>query len=150
MEVLRQAVAADAAAIRELTRAAYANWVPVIGREPVPMTVDYDEAVRTHRFDLLYVGETLAALIETVAQADHLLIENVAVEPPFQGRGLGTKLMAHAETVAAASGLRDIRLYTNQRFAENIRLYRKLGYHVDREEAFKGGVRVNMSKRIEA
>ena len=29
---LRQAVAADAPAIRELTREAYAKWVPVIGR----------------------------------------------------------------------------------------------------------------------
>jgi len=31
---LRRAIPADAAAIRELTRAAYAKWVPVIGREP--------------------------------------------------------------------------------------------------------------------
>ena len=31
---LRQAMATDAAAIRELTRAAYAKWVPLIGREP--------------------------------------------------------------------------------------------------------------------
>jgi hypothetical protein len=29
---LRQAVAADAAAVRALTRAAYAKWVPLIGR----------------------------------------------------------------------------------------------------------------------
>ena len=33
-EALRQAVAADAPAIRDLTRAAYAKWVPLIGREP--------------------------------------------------------------------------------------------------------------------
>ena len=31
---LRQATAADAAAIRGLTRAAYAKWVALIGREP--------------------------------------------------------------------------------------------------------------------
>jgi hypothetical protein len=34
---LRRAIAADAAAIRELTRQAYAKWVPIIGREPLPI-----------------------------------------------------------------------------------------------------------------
>ena len=45
-----------------------------IGREPKPMTADYAEAVRKHRFDLLYSQGTLAALIETNPQSDHLLI----------------------------------------------------------------------------
>src|SRR4051794_10754155 len=80
---VRQGQVMDAAAIRDLTREAYAKWVPVIGREPKPMTADYDEAVRKHRFDLLHVGGRLAALIETIREADHLLIENVAVSPSF-------------------------------------------------------------------
>ena len=43
----------DASAVRELTRTAYAKWVPVIGREPKPMGADYDRAVRDHIVDLL-------------------------------------------------------------------------------------------------
>jgi GNAT superfamily N-acetyltransferase len=148
MEELRQAVAGDAAAIRALTRAAYAKWVPVIGREPLPMAADYEAAVAQHRFDLLYVEGTLAALIETIAKDDHLLVENVAVDPAFQRRGLGRTLMAHAETVAAALGFGQVKLYTNKLFAENVVLYQRLGYRVDREEAFKGGFTVYMSKRI--
>ena len=145
---LRQATAADAGAIRDLTRQAYAKWVPLIGREPKPMTADYAAAVARHRFDLLYVDGTLAALIETIREADHLLVENVAVSPSFQGRGLGRKLMAHAEMLASELGFGTIRLYTNQRFAENIALYRKLGYQVDREEALPVGVVTHMSKRL--
>jgi ribosomal protein S18 acetylase RimI-like enzyme len=146
---LRQAVATDAPAIRELTRAAYAKWVPVIGREPKPMTADYAEALRRHRFDLLYEEGKLAALIETIPQVDHLLIENVAVSPPLQGRGLGRKLMVQAEKVAASLGFNETRLYTNKLFVENIQLYTKLGYKVDKEEEFKGGgLVVHMSKRI--
>ena len=145
---LRQATAADAGAIRELTRQAYAKWVPLIGREPKPMTANYDEAVARHRFDLLYIDGTLAALIETIREADHLLVENVAVSPAFQGRGFGRRLMAHAETQAEAAGYAEIRLYTNQRFAENIALYRKLGYGVDREEVLPVGIVTHMSKTL--
>lgn len=147
---LRRAVALDAPAIRALTREAYAKWVPLIGREPKPMTADYAEAVRRHRIDLLYLDGVLAALIETIAEADHLLIENVAVSPAFQGRGLGRKLMAHAEQIAASSGFGEIRLYTNKLFTQNIELYRKLGYRIDREEMLTIGVAVHMSKPIRA
>jgi ribosomal protein S18 acetylase RimI-like enzyme len=145
---LRPAVASDAAAVRELTRAAYAKWVPVIGREPMPMTADYDRAVREHRIDLLYLDDTLAALIETIDRADHLLIQNVAVSPDFQGRGFGRQLLAHAEQLATSMGYDEIRLYTNKAFAANLELYGKLGYQVDREEEFKGGIAVHMSKQL--
>ncbi len=147
---LRPATAEDAGAIRSLTREAYSKWVPIIGREPKPMTADYAEAVRKHRIDLLYLDDALAALIEMIPGADHLLIENVAVAPAFQGRGLGRKLMAHAEQVAGSLGHPEIRLYTNKLFAGNVRLYLRLGYAVDREEEFRGGLTVYMSKPVRA
>ena len=145
---LRKAGAGDAAAIRALTREAYAKWVPLIGREPRPMTADYAQALKTHRFDLLYAGGRLAALIETIRETDHLLIENVAVSPSFQGRGFGRILMAHAEEIAASHGFGEISLYTNARFAKNIALYARLGYRLDREESWKGGVIVHMKKML--
>jgi ribosomal protein S18 acetylase RimI-like enzyme len=121
--------------------------VPVAGRKPLPMQVDYDAAVRAHRFDLLEIGEDLVALIETTPDVDQLLIVNVAVRPAFQGRGLGVRLMRHAEALAAQAGLAGTRLYTNKLFEANVRLYRSLGYGVDgEEEVAPGVVRVNMSK----
>ena len=77
--VLRRATIDDAPAIRALTREAYAKWVPLINREPLPMLADYAEAAQQHRIDLLYLAGELAALIEMIPQAGHLLIENVAV-----------------------------------------------------------------------
>jgi ribosomal protein S18 acetylase RimI-like enzyme len=146
---LRRARDADAGAIRSLTRAAYAKWVPVIGREPKPMGADYEAAVQKHRIDLLYIDDVLAGLIETVDEQNQLLIENVAIAPAFQGRGLGSKLMAHAEEVATSLGYSRIWLYTNKRFTENVKLYLRLGYRVDREEDIGGGsVRVDMSKTL--
>ena len=61
---LRRAVPADAAAVQELTREAYAQWIPVIGREPMPMKADYHAALRDHLVDLLYAEGRLAALNE--------------------------------------------------------------------------------------
>ncbi len=147
-ERLRQALPADAAAIRSLTRAAYAKWVPLIGREPKPMGADYEAAVRAHRFDLLYRDGNLAALVETIVEPDHLLIENLAVLPACQGLGLGRRLMAHVERLAEAQGFAEVRLYTNKLFAENVAFYERLGYRVYREEEFRGGIAVHMSKAI--
>ena len=145
---IRRAGPADAAAVRALTRAAYARWIPLIGREPTPMTADYERAVQEHLVDLAYLDGDLVALIETVALDQHLLVENVAVAPELQGRGLGRRLLAHAEDLAASLGLGEIRLYTNALFTTNIELYRRLGYAVDREEPFWGGVKVHLRKRI--
>ncbi|MDR6290471.1 ribosomal protein S18 acetylase RimI-like enzyme [Inquilinus ginsengisoli] len=145
---IRRAVAADADAVRALTRAAYAKWVPVIGREPMPMAADYDLAVREHRIDLLYAGGALVALIEMVDRGDDLLIENVAVAPDAQRRGHGQRLLAHAAALAAELGRPALRLYTNPQFTGNVDLYARAGFAVEREEPFKDGTVVHMHKPV--
>ncbi len=147
---IRPAALQDAASIRDLTRAAYAKWVALIGREPLPMLADYDRAVREHAIDLLTVGGALAGLIETILRPDHLWIENVAVAPDRQGRGYGRLLLAHAEARTAEAGRGEIRLQTNAAFAANLALYARLGYAIDRTEPFRGGTVVTMRKRIES
>ena len=145
---LRRAGPDDALAIDALTQEAYAKWVPVLGRFPKPMTANYDAAVRDHLIDLLFVGDRLTALIEMIPQADHLLIENLAVSPACQGAGYGRRLMGHAEGLAASLGYGEVKLYTNKLFAENLQFYRRLGYQLDREEPFKGGFITHFSKRL--
>lgn len=147
---LRRATPADAAAVRDLTRAAYGKWVPVLGREAKPMTADYDVAVRDHIVDMLHLDGELAALIEMRPEADHLLIVNVAVSPAYQGRGCGRALLAHAEELTRSLGLREIRLYTSGHLTENLKLYERVGYKVDREEEVAPhlGVFVYMSKPL--
>src|ERR1051326_1058097 len=142
----RRAGPTDATAVRELTRAAYAKWIPVIGREPKPMGADYEVAVRAHLVDMLTDGENLAGLIEMIPSGDHLLVENVAVRPDLQGNGLGHLLMLHAEQVAQKLGLGEVRLYTHSRFEENIALYIRLGYAIDSEDQIRDGFRLNRSE----
>jgi GNAT superfamily N-acetyltransferase len=145
---VRRAIDADVDAVRDLTRAAYTKWVPTIGREPKPMTADYAAAVRNHRIDLVHRDGRLVALIQMIDDVDHLLIENIAVAPAYQGCGLGKKLLAHAERIARSWGYATVRLYTNKIFAENIQLYLTQGYTIDSEETLTGGIVVHMSKQI--
>ena len=144
---IRPAEPEDAANIRDLTRAAYAKWVAVIGREPLPMQADYDRALREHAIDLLIDGGALVGLIETIPHSDHLWIENVAVSPDQQGRGFGRLLLAHVEARAAESELYEIRLMTNAAFTANLAFYTRLGYAVVGAEPFRGGTAVTMVKR---
>lgn len=133
-----------------MVRAAYEKWISVIGREPKPMSVDYDDAVCRHLIDLGDIDGRPAGLIEMVPAAAHLLIGNVAVAPEFQRRGLGRRFLAHAEDVAASLGLHRTRLFTNRLFAVNVKLYLDVGYCIDREEGFRGGVLVHMSKDLQS
>jgi N-acetylglutamate synthase-like GNAT family acetyltransferase len=145
----RRATLADAADVRALTRAAYAKWVPLIAREPKPMTADYDRAVREHVVDLCERDGVLLGLVEVIPQPDHLLIENIAVHPDQQGKGLGDILLRHAEDYARSLGLRETRLYTNVMFAANIAFYAKRGYsEFDRETLAPGAIAVHMRKRL--
>jgi ribosomal protein S18 acetylase RimI-like enzyme len=144
----RSAAPADAAAIKAIVRAAYAKWVPVIGREPLPMRADYDKAVREHQFELAIEDGRIVGLIETIAHDDHIWIENVAVAPEAQGRGIGRKLLDSTERKAFETGCRELRLLTNGAFAANVSLYKRQGYAVDREEPFMNGMTVYMSKSL--
>jgi GNAT superfamily N-acetyltransferase len=146
---LRRATAADASAVRTFTRAAYAKWVPVVGREPLPMTADYDRAVIEHVIDLLEEDGSLSALIEMAPADDHLLVVNIAVRPDRQGRGLGDSLLRHAERVAHSLGLDEVRLYTNAAMISNLDFYGRRGYLEHRRGTMvPGTVTVFIRKKI--
>jgi GNAT superfamily N-acetyltransferase len=142
----RRAGPEDAPRVRALTRKAYGKWCEILGREPLPMTADYDHAVRHHMIDLAYVDGRLVGLVEMIPRDGDLLIENVCIDPAKQGGGFGRSLVAHAEDETRRLGHGVIRLYTNKLFAANLRFYEGLGYEVEREEPFKGGTMVHFHK----
>jgi GNAT superfamily N-acetyltransferase len=150
----RRATAADAGTVREITRAAYTKWIGVIGREPKPMTANYEQAVVNHVIDLFEEDGRPVALIEVIPEPSHepvhLLIENVAVLPDWHRKGIGGLLLGHAETIARSLRLGELRLYTNAMFSTNIAFYTRRGFsEFLREPNAGGGEVVHMKKSVE-
>ena len=146
----RRATSADAGTVRQITRAAYAKWIPVIGREPKPMTANYEQAVANHVIDLVEEDGRPIALIEVIPRRSHLLIENVAVLPDRHGEGIGDLLLRRADAIARSLGLRELRLYTNALFSANISFYAHRGFEEFlREPHVAGGEVVHMKKCVE-
>jgi len=146
--VIRPAVEGDVPAIEALVREAYAMYVPRIGREPAPVTADHAGLVAAGRTSVVEADGEVAGVIVLIPGSDHLLVENVAVSPRMQGRGLGRELMAFAERRAAELGMAELRLYTNQLMTENIALYPALGYTETGRRVEDGFARIYFSKRI--
>ena len=138
----------DLRAIEEIVEAAYAKYVERMGTRPGPMEVDYGEALAYADLFVAVVDETVVGLSVLAPQSDHLLIENVAVMPSHQGRGVGGALLTHAEEWARRKGLRRLRLYTHESMVENIALYERRGYREERRAPKHGATLVFMAKRI--
>jgi GNAT superfamily N-acetyltransferase len=148
MLTVRPAEAADAPRLRAIAVAAYEKYVGRIGRAPAPMTADYAAAVRDSQvWVAVDYGEVIGLLV-LVAGADHLLLENIAVLPSAQGRGIGARLLALAEDRARQLQLGEIRLYTNEAMTENLPYYARHGYVETHRAEHDGFQRVFFSKRL--
>ncbi|MEV0592060.1 GNAT family N-acetyltransferase [Nonomuraea cavernae] len=142
---MRQAVAADLAAVEKLVRDAYEPWVEIVGMRPLPMEADYGALIAAGR---VHVTDPLDGLIVLVPEDGVLRVENVAVSPERQGRGVGRRLLAFAEEEARRLGLPALRLYTNAKMASNIALYESLGYAVTGRQGIEGRSAVLMRKEL--
>jgi len=146
--VIRQAVPGDADAVRTLVRLAYEPWIAVVGREPAPMQDDYAAQIAAGQTWVFDDHGPLAVLVVEDAP-DHLLIENVAVAPSAQGRGLGRRLLAQAAALARERNRPTLRLYTNALMHTNIALYAHLGFHQTHRNTVSGFERVYMALDVD-
>ena len=87
--LIRLAERPDAGQLAGLVDRAYNMYVERIGRRPAPMDDDYDRRIRDRQVFVADCGGEIAGLIVLVCRPDHLLIENVAVDPGRQGEGIG-------------------------------------------------------------
>jgi ribosomal protein S18 acetylase RimI-like enzyme len=146
MAAIRLAAPDDLDAVRAIARAAYARYIPRIGREPAPMRADFAAVQEAGR--LWVAGEPVAGYAVAYPRGDHWHLENVAVDPAAQGRGIGRALIGHVEALARQGGAAAVDLYTNARMTENLQLYPRLGYAETGRRTEDGFDRVFFRKQL--
>jgi ribosomal protein S18 acetylase RimI-like enzyme len=131
---LRRATATDIPKVTALQQAAYARNKPILGVEPLPLTVNYSDILTEYEVWLAEGAYGLEGVLVLKPRPDDLLIWSVATTPRAQNRGLGNRLLAAAESRGRELGRRCVRLYTGEQLVDNIAWYERHGYVRERVE----------------
>jgi len=124
----RSATSADSAKVTALVKAAYGHYEKQIGMVPRPMWDDYTEVIQHSQVTVAESHEAVVGVIVLGVTEEGFLIDNVAVDPAYRGKGLGKALLEFAEAEARRAGFDSIYLYTHEKMKENIAIYSKIGY----------------------
>lgn len=143
---LRPATVADLPAIKALIDAAYAKYLTRMSKPPAPLFRDYGPSVEAGT--TWVTGSPIEAVLTLYLRDDHAYVENVAVDPGAQGRGLGRALMTFAELEATRHDLTRMALVTHEAMTENQAIYARLGYVEVGRRAEDGYRRIHMEKRL--
>ncbi len=93
---------------------------------------------------------TLYGYVVFYRVGDHIMLENVAVDPARHGQGHGRVLIAFVEEQTRLAGLTAVRLYTNVHMRENVGLYEALGFVETDRRSEDGFDRIYFEKRYPA
>jgi GNAT superfamily N-acetyltransferase len=144
---IRPAACDDLGAIEAIVREAYDFYIHALGFTPAPLTLDYRRRVGEAQVFVAGAEEPVGVIV-LISKPDHLLIENVAVAPPHQGRGVGRALVRYAEETALERGLAMLRLFTNAQMLENLARYERWGFHRTHSSRHGRFTIVHMAKRL--
>ena len=92
-------------------------------------------------------GGRLVGAVRTSRRDDDWFIGRLCVAPDLQGRGLGRRLLEHAESTAP-DGIQTFTLNTGARSTDNLRMYKRAGYRlVDAPAPIPGAVTLVKRRR---
>jgi GNAT superfamily N-acetyltransferase len=109
-----------------------------------PMDVDYSSEIKNYPTWVVESESNILGGLIMVFENDQASIANIAIDPKFQGLGIGGALMEFAETQARENGFSELHLATHILLIENIFLYHHLGW----VETGRDETKVFMKKEI--
>ena len=92
------------------------------------MLRNYGELIEAGSVQVAYLDDLLVGILVTTLGEAGFGLDVVAVDPQYQGRGIGRQLIGIAESHARSLGYSSIHLCTNARMTENQALYSRMGY----------------------
>jgi len=127
--VVRPMVVGDVDAVLSVQRAAFTVEAQLYGDPSLPplresreqLIADLDRSLGLVALD----SDRVVGSVRVRVEGTSLHIARLSVAPEQQGRGLGTLLLARAESVAAAE---EALLFTGHLSVSNLRLYARAGY----------------------
>lgn len=146
--MIRPALPEDRTGVEAIVREAYSVYLARMDKPPGPMLDDYASLIASGAVSVLEDSGAVVAIIVLIVEADHLLLDNIAVRSDRQGTGLGRRLIAFAEGEARRLGFAELRLYTHVTMVENLALYARLGFVETGRGREAGYDRVFMTKRL--
>jgi ribosomal protein S18 acetylase RimI-like enzyme len=147
--LIRQAVAEDEAAVRDCAEQAYVRYIGLIGRKPAPMTADFGMQISAGQVHSAFDRQgVFLGFIVFYPDERGMHIENVAVLPSAAGQGVGRALVRYCERQACYQDVEVVHLYTNEKMAENLKIYSRLGYIEIARRMEDGFHRVFFEKKI--
>jgi GNAT superfamily N-acetyltransferase len=145
---IRPANIFDLPAIKRIVADAYRIYVDRIGKPPAPMLDDYSVHIRNYTARVAEQEGSVVGLIVLLPAGDHLLLDNLAVDPAHHGRGFGRALLEFAEHEARRLNYPELRLYTHEKMTENLAMYAALGWEETGRGEQAGYWRVFFRKRV--
>lgn len=142
---IREARPEDSQSLKNCMESAYTTYQERMGgvRLP-PMDADYLSEIKNYPTWVVESEKGILGGLIMVFENDQASIANIAVNPKFQGQGIGGELIGFAEAKAREKNFSELRLATHVLLEENISLYRYLGW----EETGRDDARVLMKKKI--
>ena len=148
MHVIRKAIPSDLEQVEACAVAAYTRYIERIGKAPAPMVADFAASIENEHLYVIEANANVCGFVVFYARDNHIHLENVALDPRFQGRGLGMRLIEFVEQRAKADGYLRVELYTNAKMTENLGLYPRLGYQQFDRRVENGFDRVYFKKTL--
>jgi ribosomal protein S18 acetylase RimI-like enzyme len=149
MHIIRKATHTDLEQVRTCAVEAYTRYLERIGKKPAPMVADFAALIEAGTLSVIELDGQVRGFVVCYGCNDYLHLENVAVDPRFQGLGLGRQLIDYVEQQARSGGYGSIQLYTNAKMTENLGLYPRLGYEQFDRRVENGFDRVYFSKTLD-
>ena len=145
---IRTAKKSDAAKMKTCVEEAYRHYIARMGKPPGPMLDDYEKVIQQHTAFVAEDDGDIVGVLVLIRTESGILLDNVAVHPRHQGKGLGRRFLELAESEAQSQGYAHLDLYTHECMIENIEIYNGHGYVETERRRERGYNRVYMRKAL--
>lgn len=112
------------------------------------MLDDYTQVIWQHDVFVLESDRSVIGVVVLIRKGRGILLDNVAVDPAYQGQGHGRRLIECAENEARRQGFAQLDLYAHECMTEDIAMYEHLGYVETERRSERGYLRVYMRKQL--